>query len=391
VSRVLDLFAGLLILAVVGEETAAQSAPQVRDSAGVRIVTQRAGPVVPLVTTHARFTVDGTEGGREPFHRISGVVLLRNGFVVGNAGTHELRFYDAAGALRTTAGRQGSGPGEFQLMSWIQSYRGDSLVTYDARQRRLAVWSASGKHARDIPVVLQRPAATGPGVFVIAPSPIGLLSGDQLIYVGSVTMVPAPTIQRVPGALMRLNPTTQRHDSIARVEVFDMQIAGGGGGPPMRDVAFPRKFTAAFGASDYFISEGVEYRIDRYSSDGRLISSIRVQRAAAPVTRRDRDEYLSEIDAEERTNVVFGQRLPAYDGLWYDRQGRLWAEHFRAPTVTARQWDVFDAQGRLIAILSAPASLSLVAADATQVYAIHTDDLEVPTLQAFDLPAILKR
>src|SRR5690606_18878640 len=42
------------------------------------------------------------------------------------------------------------GPGEFQDISWIDDFRGDSLLAYDARNRRVSVLSAEGIFGRAI-------------------------------------------------------------------------------------------------------------------------------------------------------------------------------------------------------------------------------------------------
>jgi len=383
-SRVYPIAA--VLLAVIGpvQGASAQAGPQQRDSAGVRIIVQAEGRVVALSAARPRFTLDGTEGGRQPFYHITGVVALRDGIVVANAGTHELRFYGRDGSLRSVAGRQGSGPGEFRVITWIQAMPGDSLLVFDGGQRRMSVWTASGEYVRDIAIRFGTPRVE-PGFLAIPPSPLGMFSDREFYFIGSVAIRPAPEFQRATGPLVRSTLTMQESDTIANLAVMEMQPGVGSPLPPMREIAFPRMLRYAFGQDEFAITDGAGYRIDRYTRSGRLQTSVRVDRELAAVSRRDRELYLRE-ERDRPDDVIFGSHFPAYSELWYDRDGRLWAGLYRRPSAEERLWDIFDSAGKLLLTLKAPASLQLVAADAEQVYAIHTDHLDVPTLRAFELP-----
>ncbi len=84
--------------------------------------------------------VDGA--GPTAFESIAGIVGLPDGgLVVLDAGSRELRWFDASGEhLRTTGGR-GQGPGEFLAPSVLPQFRSDSLLVFD-RARRALTWVA---------------------------------------------------------------------------------------------------------------------------------------------------------------------------------------------------------------------------------------------------------
>jgi hypothetical protein len=67
--------------------------------------------------------------------------------VVANAGTEELRFFDASGRFLRTAGGQGGGPGEFMNLVWVYPYGGDSLVAWDDDPPRIAIFDERGLRA----------------------------------------------------------------------------------------------------------------------------------------------------------------------------------------------------------------------------------------------------
>ncbi len=73
--------------------------------------------------------VIGTEGDpRYEFFGVSaGVLLDDGGVIVADAGSSELRFYDAQGRYLKTLGGRGAGPGEFQNIAAMSVY-GDTVV-----------------------------------------------------------------------------------------------------------------------------------------------------------------------------------------------------------------------------------------------------------------------
>lgn len=95
----------------------------------------------------------GSEEGPQALDGVYGGLIAREGTVVlGNSGTQELRFFDATGKLTQVAGREGAGPGEFQSISWIRRFRGDSILVFDMLAQRFSVWSGSGAFAREFRV-----------------------------------------------------------------------------------------------------------------------------------------------------------------------------------------------------------------------------------------------
>jgi hypothetical protein len=374
-----------ILSAVAFKGVAAQAIE--RDSAGVRIVTQPPSARVKL--GRPVLQVDGAEGGREPFFRLSGdgITAHSDGFVVANAGT-ELRFYSAAGELRKTAGGRGSGPGEFQIISWLQRIQGDSIAVYDSRLRRLSVWTRTGERARETPVPggMMPPA---PGAVAAVPAmPTGALHDGLLLFTSSVSYFPsAGGIARASGWLLRGSPTESKRDTIASIAVIDYGPLGSSGPPLPTRVAFMRMLRRSVTPDGFALTEGDAYQIEQYDPAGQR-TSIRVRRSLQPV----RADHVAAWKAKQPgANAVFPNVFPAYSNLFRDRAGRLWAELFPLPDAATSAWDVFDPKGRLLATVEVPVSVELVTADATRVYGIHTDDLDVQTIQVFEIPTSIRR
>ena len=108
-----------------------------RDSAGVSIV-ENSGPV--WKADAGWKVVDSPLVDIGDVDHVLGPVRLGDGrLAIGNAGTNEVRIYDAGGALLKTAGRPGSGPGEYQNLVGIWAGPADSLMVSDILVRRLTV------------------------------------------------------------------------------------------------------------------------------------------------------------------------------------------------------------------------------------------------------------
>ena len=131
----------------------------VRDSAGVRIVENRAPQWAAdegwRVAANPSIVIGARAGDpRASLHNVQGVRRLRDGrIVIANDGSKQLLFFDSAGRYLEAVGGQGDGPGEFQFLTalWLC---GDSLRVYDGRLSRLSVFDPDGRFARSVQVRL---------------------------------------------------------------------------------------------------------------------------------------------------------------------------------------------------------------------------------------------
>ncbi|MEP6763941.1 MAG: 6-bladed beta-propeller [Gemmatimonadaceae bacterium] len=81
---------------------------------------------------------------------------------ISDDGRLQLIHVDATGKVLGTAGRKGSGPGEFQRIGWFGIGVNDSLYVWDDQLRRVSVFSSDGKFKRT--EVLEN-GASQPAVF----------------------------------------------------------------------------------------------------------------------------------------------------------------------------------------------------------------------------------
>lgn len=76
-----------------------------------------------------------------------GAVVLTDGSAVVFS-RYALYFVLPEGTVQATAGRRGLGPGEFDRIHLVLSYR-DSIVAYDVNQRKVVVYSSGGEFGRE--------------------------------------------------------------------------------------------------------------------------------------------------------------------------------------------------------------------------------------------------
>jgi hypothetical protein len=85
-----------------------------------------------------QLVIDGTTSS---LHRVRGAAILSDGrIVVADAGNNRLLLYSDHGALIRVLGREGTGPGDVQLI-WDLAVLSDTILTYDTGLSRVSLWS----------------------------------------------------------------------------------------------------------------------------------------------------------------------------------------------------------------------------------------------------------
>ena len=157
---------------------------EMRDSAGIRIV-ENTRP-----TTGSRLDWQigpepavsiGVLEGDDPYmlFAVRDATILSDGrIIVVNAGTIELRVFDAEGTYLETWGGEGEGPGEFRTLRHIEPLPNDSVIVWGWLDPTMTVFDPAGNFSRS--VRSDRSAADSPTPY------IGPLSAtrDSLIVAG---------------------------------------------------------------------------------------------------------------------------------------------------------------------------------------------------------------
>ncbi len=382
------------MLAGCGSEASVPSAV-VRDSAGIT-----------LVESSGRSWQEGSEwllaaipdidigGGDvdpeyELFEAQSAVRLADRSIVVADAGSAELRFYDASGQHLQTVGRRGGGPGEFEDLRWVARYASDSLLAWDMRLRRGSVYDLTGRFHRSF--TLPAEAFYAP----IASFPDGTLLTQET----SQWMT-----QELPDGAQRPSLTLATFsvdgEKIADLGAFPADEYWGESGPdhPHRwRRAFGRRTAITVSDSLIFVGTGETFSVDGYSRGGHLVRRLRYA-GFVPVAVSDEDhqawveDALASLEAgmAEHMRPFFESiqprsALPPYDRVLIDDVRNLWVEHYRRVGDEELTWTVFNPEGIVLGQISVPGRFSILEVGSDYVLGRYQDDLDVEHIQLYRL------
>ncbi len=148
-----------------------------------------------------------------------------------------------------------------------------------------------------------------------------------------------------------------------------------------------------------------DYRIGVYSSGSQLERVIRKPFERKPVGERDRQAVMDFIErawsdagvppeamSQLRNMVHFGESFPAFAAISAGPAGTVWVQHVQAASELSeeefesynlledsggRDWDVFDAQGRFLGIVSMPPRFAPRLFRDDKIYGVWRDELDV--------------
>lgn len=386
---------GLVVLVLTGcgagERTAA--VPVVRDSAGITIV-ESSVPVLAgggvRISAAPELEIGVLEGEEAyQFTRVMGATRLSDGrIVVANAGTSELRFYDAGGRHLQSVGGQGGGPGEFQYMRSLWRVAGDSLLVWDLGSRRLSLFDGEGRFVTSYSV---RP-------------PEGMLSDGTLI--GDVANrifdpnTPRSGLHRLPQYLLRYTRGDEVLDTLGALPGTErhVHLAMSGGSISSIEVSpppFGRTTNVAVSGDLVYAGSADTYEVGVYRSGAGLERLIRLARAPREVTpaviESLKEERLGAArDAEARraveqqfASLEFPEYLPAYRAIRVDAAGVLWVEDYRLPGDEVARWQLFDREGGWLTTVELPTQLRVLEIGTDQMLGLWRDEWDVEYLRVY--------
>ncbi|UCG86117.1 MAG: hypothetical protein JSW71_19775 [Gemmatimonadota bacterium] len=348
----------------------------IADSAGVEIVTNHS----PMWSEADAWSVDpdpalsiGAVAG-DPAHelyRVTGAVRLSDGTIaVLSSGSHELRLYDPAGRHLRSVGGEGEGPGKFQSPLGLYSLAGDTVVVWDARQRRVSFFDRAGEYVRS---------------FTLPP-------GNNLWQVQDLfddrTLLATATIRSASGDESGPRRAENLYavfdlegDSIATLGLFpdgDQYSGSSQGWVVLVAQVFGRTTHVAAHGTALYVGTNDANAIDQYVNQpvglpdggetvlayGRLVRSIR-RDTVVPVTaamfaaERDaqldaREEGIRELYEPVMAEMPQPGTLPYYSAIETDADANVWVRHYSCRTMPSFEWTVFDPQGRMLGDVMLP-------------------------------------
>jgi hypothetical protein len=367
----------------------------VHDSAGIRIVSN--GPLPPdrwvwTVTPTPSLQLGTLDGEPEyQFFRITDAHRFEDGrIVVANRGTHELRFFDADGEHYRSVGGEGDGPGEFQDLRLVRELAGDSLLTFDQRQRRISVFDSTGAFSRSLtPQGLdfyQVLGALGDGTLLI--QEFNLITPDEIAEGSERRDASFRLADRVGTTIETIGPYPGQEMHIIPRESRMITVNA---------VPFGRGAYAAVAGDRILAGTNDAYSLDVYGQDGTLESIVRLAHDPDPVRPGDfdflRDEALAGIDSDqfrqmERESwdaMPHHETFPAFESFTGDAAGHFWVRDYLPPDDERSIWTVFDSEGTALGKVETPVDLRVLEIGEDYILGVLRDELDVEWLQLYAL------
>lgn len=383
----------------------------ISDSAGIQIVDNGPGTLDEADDWSVDGVVSDVGAGSSPdlpLHRVSAVLPLADGVVVGTESPPAVLVV-RDDTLAAILGGEGDGPGEFHRVGSLVPLTGDTLAVWDPDRRRISFYTLAGELVREVDLSgLAQPSPRA------APSTDMTASFSRLLPSTYGTLVlfmegafgPGVGVRRVEAPSYRI---TTAGDTVARFGPFPGRSSYVG--PQTGLMPYPfgaaTHATTAGGALVVGIAESPEFRV--YGPDGDLARIIRWEGgdrgvAGPPVERWERfvAGWLGDMQPPQRDRmramldaIPSPERLPAFDGLVGDENGRVWVGEYVGPLelpglplrerVPARRWMVFDTAGVLTATLEMPEGFQPHALRSGEVWGVFTDELDVESVRGYEI------
>lgn len=394
------------VLGACGDSEAEPAETVVRDSAGVHIVESgAAAPRELVLNAEPILTIGEMEGAEEyELHNVNHATRLSDGtLVVSNGGSGELRFYDPAGRHVRSAGRRGSGPGEFEAISYLRRLAGDTLLVYDARNRRVTLFGSDGTYVRDF-------TPEGPGGQVVSGVEGAAADGTLLVLGERNFPTSNPDVHRDTMKFGIL-----RGDSLIALREYrgrEMSIRTESSGGEIQmimimEVAYGRSTMSSAADDRFYIASNDTYEIHSYDLDGNLQGIIRSAHipvrpvdnaafaeyfeSALEQRRRFSEQQGTEFDLAEATKSIEesprAPSIPVFGGLRADQDGGVWVRDY---TLAARRdeparWTVFDADGAIRGAVVLPARFQPLHIAGDTLTGVITDEYDVEYVHVYTL------
>lgn len=291
--------------------------------------------------------------------------------------------YSDAGALMTTIGSKGKGPGEFTYGPQIAISRNDSIFALDiGAAGRVSVFQPEDfRLARTIPIAtkdLEYPAD------ILGVANGGILVNFRMSYGPNVSTEHRREVVR----LLDYQGTVRR-DSVLVMAEDEALVLRESGSMMVTSMPFGRASIVRLGSNGY-LYHGWNETIDLAIRDlrGAKHDSIQYHAPRNPVTEQAASAVLEEIP--ERWQTAAKQKnlhdtWPAYGSFVVGEQARTWIKLTKPEGSPTAQWLIFGADRGLAASAELPASVQLTTVKSGRAYGTHEDEFGNTIVVAYNI------
>lgn len=292
-----------------------------------------------------------------------------------------------------SVGREGEGPGEFVSPSYL-GFLADTLWVHDPRQRRISFFDAAGEHVGDRPVPgvdgLGEQERASFGTLVADGRVLMVTSADFMSDLeGTDHPFPLVTVPRRGGAPDTLATRYAAHDramfvsgtadNITSIEVMRQifsDVTTWAASPDGRALVLADRRPADDPGT-------ATWRLTRVGMDGDTAFSVEVPYEPVAVDPARVDSILARYtrggrsESEIRDVLFLPDFLPPVSDIHAADDGTVWVAREDRPDEPVT-WEVFDADGSLVARTTTPAGFTAHRATGDALWGTETNDLDVP-------------
>lgn len=392
----------LLTACLSGEST--PSGVEVRDSAGIEIVTvteaaDAYGPVGTIADTPA-LQLGSVEGeGPELFGSVGAVRTLPDGtLLVADGQAVEIRVFDAGGRYLRTIGGEGEGPGEFRAIGSIPRVSGDTVWVWDSRQRRLSVFDTAGR-------LLESTAPQNPPLArTLSMLPDGTLLTEDRWSQPRMESTNGIVLARDSVVLIRRDRDGEPLDTVAVVASDEaLQSVDVSEGELVR----VQEMSAPLSRSLFYTSHGGglvggandTFQLSWWTGDGTLRRITRMPSLDRPLTSGDvaalQKEWIADSDGSPSSlrmiETIFGdyplpELRPAFEELLPGPGGTVWVREHELWEHDRPRWWVLDTEtGAPVGYVAMPPGLEVHEIGPGWVLGVYRDDLGVAYVRQYGM------
>lgn len=319
-SRAIRHVIALLLFTVSGAHGTQRSSSTPIDNSGSRASLLHEAGIAASSTTSPHqldtlFRLTSSSDG--PLARVVDGVLTAEHVILAEASTNRLHLYErSTGRWRRSAGRTGSGPGEFRRLEWLTRVR-DSLYAFDSELMRVTVLSLDGRYGRSLtlspPPVARRVepiAVLADGSFLAR----RVVPSEAFSDIGAVARPPKPMVVAPRYVLSRHRADGGFEVDLAEYRGNETFVAPyGTGGASQIGAMFGRTAAVVASGMTFAVLTSDVDRVIQFNNAGARLRELRVPSAPpVPVRRQD-------IERERARSIPPG-RGPVDFGALFDQQ-----------------------------------------------------------------------
>jgi len=313
---------------------------------------------------------------------------------------NDIRVYDGTGKYVRTIGQSGSGPGEIGPNSAGLEVMGDQVYIADLGNQRLSRFSLQGEPLGDTHIDF---AQAIPARWDQMPSGRLVAQLRHLQFTG-------PDVAPTGDAIRAVNTDGTFGDTVGMLPPGETVTIVGG--RPQIKMFSPEPIWDAGEAGTLVSGRNSEFRLEVRDASGALKRIITRPTPPKPVTDRDKQVILNavrELAAKQApgapsaaldayvNSIQFADNYPLFASLALGPGGSIWAQQVRsgeevaggkegtfdAQDLGSTAWDVFDAEGRYLGVVTFPGRYQPVRVVGDRFYGVARDDLDVQTVKVY--------